>query len=667
MRKSLVSKQIRNSHSTILARAAGLALAVAVAGPWLAGCDRDDPVAAAIQRATVDLGVISPGSAMSATPALDAQSYTKIIAALKSVSGKGGDGQQASVDLLTARAQLGLATQTAADAAELERVALLNIAGVRAALQEYFSYSAQATALSQFDPAPLLADLDKQITAREADLTKARKSKQDIDAQIAALRAQSQAKLDMAAAEHKIEAELRQQAIRVSNTEAADLIVQANEHRRIADAFDVEASLLDAQAAQIAPRSPEAQLLIDQITNQRDQLGKGREEVENRARVTREQASKAKAAQAQAADAVDAAYKALIASREGDLPKKYDEAAKQFGDAAASAKRAEKANKSQAALAIGDARQSLGDLNWARARGIASAQATSNLLATANPALPQKAEYAKQAADQAAAQKAALDAATEAYEAAKSAYEGSGVKGDAAARIEEVGRSLSNIILKTSDGSVDLRSDADKSGAAPDKPAPAPSAPVAAADSPQGTVDAVIAAAGAGRYEEIGNYLYIPDASMRELTLSSLKMLTKFQRLDDACKAKLGKALSDDPTSPVAAAKQGMTAGLNVGAGGSGADLTYSVTGDTATGSSPSLPEPLKFRKISGKWLIDGTKPTGVDDQQMKMAAAMIPMMSKAIDKVIADVQAGKFKSIDEVGTALMAAMLPQGPGGGGG
>lgn len=670
MRKCMVSNGMSYTKSTLLARTAGLALAAG--GLWLGGCDRDDRVADAVMAATIKLAAVSPGATGTATPAMDDKAYTEVISSLKAVAGQGGEGQQAAVDLLIARAQLGLAGQTAVETGELEQAALRSVTAARSDLQAYLSYSVQAGALSQFDPAPLLADLDKQITAREADLKKARQAKQDIDAQIAALKAQSQAKLDQAAAEHKIEAGLREQAIRGSSTEAAGLIADANKHRRIADGFDVEASTLDAQAAQIAPRSPEAQLLIDQLTNQRDQLGHGRNEVQKRDAANRQLATAARAEQAKAAEAVDAAVKAVVSAREGDLPKKYDDAAKQFADAAATAGKAAKANKTQSAMLVGEARHSLGDLNWARAQGIGSAAALLETLAAATPALPQQADYAKQASEARAAEKTALDAATEAFQAAKAAYEGANVKGEAAAKIEQVGKSLSEIILTTSGGSVDLRSDADKATASPPASAPAGTAAaadsaVAAADSPKATVDAMVAAIKAGRFEDVGGYLYIPDQATRDLTLASLKMLGKFQQLDDACKAKFGKALSDLPGSPTAAAKQSMMAGLNLGANGAGPELAYNVTGDTASATGPSLPEPLKFRRVNGKWLIDGTKPAGVDDQQMKVASAMIPVMAKALDGVIADVQAGKFKTIDEVGPALMGAIVPQGPGGGGG
>jgi hypothetical protein len=468
---------MRSTKTSAIVRAAGLAVLLSGAGPWLGGCNRDDQVADAIRAATVRLVSVSPGAIGSPTPEMDAKAYAEVINTLKAVSGTGGDGQQASVDLLTARAQLGLAGQTASAAAALERTALLAISAVRDSQQQYLAYSVQADALSQFDPAPLLADLDRQITEREADLTKARKAKQDIDAQVDALKAQSQAKLDQAAAEHKLEAQLREQAIRVSSTEAAGLIAEANKHRRVADGFDVEASTLDAQAAQIAPRSPEAQLVIDQMTNQRDQLGRGRVEVERRASDNRKLAADARADQAKAAEAVDAAVKAVITATEGDLPKLYDDAARQYAESAASASKAAKANRPQSGMLVGEARQALGNLQWARARGLGSLASLLEFLAATHPALPQQADYAKRASDARASEKQALDAATEAFEAAKTAYEGAGVKGDAAPKLEEVNKSLSNLILSASGGTVDVRSDADRVESSPESSEPAPTVP----------------------------------------------------------------------------------------------------------------------------------------------------------------------------------------------
>jgi hypothetical protein len=449
MRKFMVSKKMGSIRALALARVAGVALAVAT---FQQGCDRNDQVGATIRSTTIELAAMSPGASASTATTLDEKAYTKIISELKAVSGKGGEGQQAAVDLLTARAQIGLATQAAAEAAALEQGALHAATAIRAPLQEYYAYSAQADALSQYDPAPLLADLDRQITEREAELAKARAVRQEVDARIAALRAQAQAKMDQAAAEHKIEAELREQSVRVSNTEAAELIAQANEHRRVADAFDVEASMFEAQAAQIAPLSPEAQLMIDQLTNQRNQLGRAREEVLQSDTDNRRLATEARANQAQAASAVDAAVKAMIAAREGGLGAAYEDAARKFGEAATSATRAAKASRTQANLAAGEARQALGDLHWRRAQGLESAAAILSTLAEVSPALPDASSYGAQAAEARKAQAEALGVTTEAYQGAREAFGAS----NAAGRVEEVTKGLADIILKTSGGAIDL-------------------------------------------------------------------------------------------------------------------------------------------------------------------------------------------------------------------
>jgi hypothetical protein len=666
MSSTLAFDRAGRRNGWIVARIAGLAVAVAAIAN-LGACDGNDQVADAISRANIKLTGMVPGGSATAAPSVDTKNYQELITNLKAVSGKGGAGQQAAVELLTARAQLGLAGQATAEAAEAERASLTSITAVRSALHEYLTYSGQVAALSTFDPSPLLAELDAQIGQREADLAKARKAKQDIDGRLAALAATAQGKMDQAAAERKIEADLRQQAMRVSDTEAAELITQANVHRRLADGFDVEASTLEAQSAQIAPEAPEAQLRIDQLTGQRDQLGRGRDEIKKRSDENRQLITAARADQAKAAEAVDTAIKALSTAREGDLPTRYKAAVARLGEATDSANRAAKTSKGPSQLAVAEAKHALGDLRWAEAQGLAIAAETLEAAAGAS-GLPGQAEYAQQAATARESQKAALDAATEAYQAAKSGYEGGNTKGEAATRLEDVNAKLIQIIMKTSGGAVDLSAELTNNEEAPAAPAEAAdSSPpsVSTADSPQTPVETLLRLTKAGEFDGLLDVMYVPDQNTRDLLVATMGMLGKMKQLDDACKAKFGNGLSDDPNSMMGQqqAMLGVTPEME---SLSAADLSYSVTGDTATASHASLPEPLRLRKVDGRWLIDGTTPTGVDAQSMQAAAKMIPIMNKAVDTLIADVQAGKYKTTDEVSMALMAEMMKAvGPGGG--
>lgn len=88
------------------------------------------------------------------------------------------------------------------------------------------------------------------------------------------------------------------------------------------------------------------------------------------------------------------------------------------------------------------------------------------------------------------------------------------------------------------------------------------------------------------------------------------------------------------------------------------------IEGDNATITAKGEGEPLKLKKVDGKWKINLDAMPNKDE--MEKAGPMMKAMVKACNETITDIKADKYKTVDEAKTALgmkmMAAMTGAAP-----
>jgi colicin import membrane protein len=632
----------RPAPRAALILATGLALG-------LAGCDRDDEASQAIDRANLNLQSLAPGGVNPPSAAYKNQVYGEIKSSLANVNGT--KAENAAAALLTAQAQAGLAEAPAAEATDLERACLNDITEIRALLGRWLGLSASADAAAAYDPTKELADIDAEVKAREEDRVQQQQKKAGVDQRVADLLAQAKQKADAAKAKQQEAGRLRSQVANQTAVQGEQSLKQAQEIGRDGDALEVEAADLEAQAAQTAPQSGEIQLEIDKLSNQKDLLGQARADVLKRAENAKAQAASARADAAKVAEEI-AKRVAALDERRAAAMKATDEATSGYKAAAASAKKAQSESRTAGQMAFGAAEQTMGDLEWARAQGLTAYASLMDSLASAKPALPKAADFKSKGDEARAAAKTALEAATEAYKLADAAYKAGG--GQDKDRLDRINAKLAGAVKLTSGGAEDIRNpDAPKEEAPAETPSGTEAAaPAGDASTPQATVQALLDAQnGTGSTNIAGLF----DASEQERqVLQGLfgTVAPKMQKMTEALKAKFGSEVEEMSSQMGAAAGMDVEKLKNLKA----ADLKFNIQGDTAEAPLPNG-QTITLTKKDGKWLVDPAS-VGLQPAQMPMLKAMIPALSKALDGVTADIQAGKFKSAQEAMASMQTRMM---------
>jgi hypothetical protein len=646
-------------------------------GLALSGCDGGDSVEQAIARAAVDLSALSPNGAPAASDQLKETVYKRVLTTLQGQAGKGTPSQNSAAFVLLSKAQTGLAAFPAAGAATIERGCQHTQRQLRTVLDQWQTLSAQGSALASYDPAPELNELARQVQEREASIKREQARKAEVDARVADLRNQAASKAAEAKGKRQEEGRIQQRMSGVSAVEGEALLRQAVAVRRQADALDGEAADLTARAAQVAPQSDQIQLEIDRLTAQRGLLLKARDEVNLRAKEIGERASVARDEARKAADSIAALTAELEKARQGLT---YDDAVRQYETAAGTAKKAstEPGTRGSAELASGIAQQSLGDVYWSQAHGLAQHAALYDALANARPPLPDATQYKARHDEAQRALQAALEGATNAYSAAAAAYKNAGGSPQVKERLEAVIKRLSVSVKATSDGKKDLMAELGLTDTVPES-APAGSDPAGAGTAeadqttPAGTIQLAINYSREKRWNDLAGLFYFPSEQDRGVFTQVMTLAPKMDRLNEACKARFGSGLD------------GLGANMGgigeMGLGGledfSASDFAVTVTGDTATAMPRGgAGQSLNLRQVAGKWLLDFELPSMTGGQNggatAAMMAAMMGPMGQAVDELTAEVQAGKYGSIQDViaalGQKMQAAMMKsmtRPPGGG--
>jgi hypothetical protein len=442
-------------HSKSILRLLATLTIVAGAATSLAACNRDDPAAQTLQDATTKIHSISPTGIDYSSRDFKEKTLKSVIASLQSLGSAANSSQKASAAILLSQANAALAAGPAQDAADNEREALNRITPIRAALNQYLAVSGRARAAA-FDPTQELLALDKEDQDRQKQIADATAKKTAVESKLSQLHAQAKSLADQGKAKQNEAALLRQQAVSQSATAAEKLLVQASQIGRDADKLEVDSANLEAQAEQLAPEVPAADLELARLTSQRDLLTKAKQDVQKRDQASKAEATSARAEAAKIAEQIATMLKSLDDLRQGDLATHTQEAAAGFTKAASTAKSAASEMRSAANLSAAAAQQSLGDVLWERAHGLSSYAQVLTALAAADPALPNADAIKAQAKKAADDRDAAATSAAEAYQAAKAGYAASGATGETKQKLEALEKRLIELIKLASSGKIDL-------------------------------------------------------------------------------------------------------------------------------------------------------------------------------------------------------------------
>lgn len=683
-----MTKQMTTTRSAPFLTRTRLLLAAGCAGLVLAGggCgpDADEQ---ALTNASIRLSTVSLGSGTAAPEESARAAFNEVIAALQGIaSGEGALAADAAV--LVSEAQRGLGILLAEDVAELHQRAQLRHAPIRAQLRAWQMHSAAAEAAALYDPAPELAELDRETRARQDESERVSRRKSEIEGRIADLLAQVTDRMSQASELRAQAGELQMEIPRVSATEGLALTERIRELTRRADKLEMDARELKVQADRLNLDLRAAEVETEKLANQIELLAQSRSAVRTRATASEEQAARARGdaqrAAQRVAELVDSGENALTALMEGPVRSAAADATRQFETAAATGRRAMSARRSEAQLVVGQAQQSLGNTQWTHALGLDGYAQLLEELAQAEPALPASAEYASRAV---AARRAAAEAklaAYEAYDAAKSAYEGTGARGEAAERLEAVATRMNEILRSVGSGVVDAQTleglnraeedTTDEPAADDEQDWERDDADAAAGDGVaelRAAIADVLGAIEDGRWDEAEAFVIADDEVSQAMLDSVRPVLRASMRLDEVTEAQFGESFSDWQTANgMGMQGQGM-AGMDLTQLG-GVDvesLDVRVQGDEGvvlTGD-PEMPQ-LNFRRDGGAWkLVLSTDaltggagiPAGADAEQLTaMMTSMMGAMSDVVTQAVDRVESGEVTSNEQLAQWMNSQMM---------
>lgn len=421
-------------------RRLGALAAGGVVALGLAACEKADPAAEAINKASTELEMLAIGGGKA--PLNEdrlREGYTSVLTSLRAAESGAAGPRRGAAASLAAQAQLGLAALAMDDAMEMELACARKQAEIRNLQNHWTDLKSLQASLEAFDPAGEIARLEEERTARAAEVTAAQQRLSEANADLDALRARIESLEGQANAKWREETEIRKSAVDMGEVDRAPLIEQANEVKRQGDALDRQASEAKAMLDSKEPGLRDIEAEIDRLTTQSEQLSHAIESLRAE-RTERVELSGQTAEEAGGlADRIAGLVGELQDLREG-APAAW-QAVADACDAAQS--KAGGASGDLAQIQAGAAAQTLADALSHQAAGCEAQASTMRLLADTQPALPDAAAYA--AAAESAAQKAGelRDSAKAAYGEAAGAFGALGGEGD---RVAEAMTQLSKAL-----------------------------------------------------------------------------------------------------------------------------------------------------------------------------------------------------------------------------
>lgn len=644
----------RSLSSSTLRTALGLTL---IAGS-LAACDREPQSARTLREQSDKVAVLGTGG--SAGPAKAQANTFKETATKLNGLGQGKVGS-AGMTLVSA-SQAGLSDDQIAALQDKEFAATAKINEIFSALAVYTSASSVAAVAESYDPAADLSDAAKSKGDRMKSAEETRARLATIEAQIAELRAQIKSKNDAATAKMLEYNQAMARTNSMKATEALPIVQAANKSKREADALKLEAGKVEAQLDVTTPLANELKLFVDQSVNQAKSLDDRAAELNAKKADSVRLAASAREEAAKAREEIKKLTSELTTMRSGELEGAGSAALNTLSQAVKAAQSASTDTPGGAKLALGTAKQKIGDVYATLARGDLAAASVLKAIAKAEPKLPDAADYASKGD---AAAKEAEDAMTKArgaYGEAGSAFNGVPVTGEVKQRLQ----ALSTKLQAMSKSAEEQAADTAASSAAQ---AQSNAAPAAGGDAPAGvatavadpkiltTLDAYFAAVKADKWDDIAALAYAPTPQSKDNIKLALQMMGAMTKLDAAAKAKFGESFIQKSM----AANPGMSMDMEKIKALTSKDMKVTVTGETATAANDALPKAMPLKKVGDSWLLD------LSEMDNPMVVQMAPMMIKAAEDVTVDINAGKITNVEGIQQALMQkAMGGMKPPGGG-
>ncbi len=658
-------------------RTALLLTALAGLAAGLTACERESESQRTVRESAAQLEAISIAGRAPAAPDQARQALNQVNQQATSATSAENKGTKAAAHVLVSQSQHQLAEGPAAEALSADFAARNLITELGGHFSRWASRIGAAQAASAFDPADQIAQIAQSKTRHQQELQPLQSELQQVRSQVNDLRAQAQAKFDQADAAQARYSQMMQRAMQMSAREAAPIVAEANESRRQSDQLRLEGGKLEARAETQAPRLTEIELLIAQKQSQISDLESIETSLASRQAAARAEAAAARAAADDAANQIDAIVVKLgeaygEGGSGGAVMSAYDSAISAFEKSARAGREAGTAGGryTSAKLAEGTAMQAVGDLRWQAAQSLINYAVALEMLTGAQPQIANASDYAKRAEDARARAQQMLTAAGEAYQSAVSAFSGAGGGADAE-RIQRLTDALGAVAaqLKGEEPPAPTMDD----GGSADAGATGGDADSAAAEAAiRDVIGQYLQAMRAGDTDAMAATIDFGDVPTEELR-PLFELMFASLRLDQAMQNKFNQGLME-----MSQAMGGAGAGLGqIGAGAGGLseilartpqDYAISVSGDTATATTPNDPEPMRFKMVDGRWMIELPPEFAAARQQAQAMGPQMRAIAGAFSKVAADIESGQIATMEAAMQAMMQQMMnavQNSPGGG--
>ncbi|HYD00095.1 MAG TPA: hypothetical protein VEB22_02615 [Phycisphaerales bacterium] len=644
------------------ARLSGLtaALLLALAG----GCGKDNDAIKQVQHAEQTIGALTTeGTFASIADDYRRKQLGEVHDQMNKLAADGPEGVRAAALTIAARAKAGVASldTKVAIAADKELTALLR--DLTVGLNTFTLQKSIAEANTGAGTRGLIQTLQGSLDANKKAADDARK--EAAAAQAAADDLTTRTKNVTAQAVAK-----RQEASSLTATMQGVSATQGLEILKRATAIQAQADALDQQAADLGAELGLAQSELARVRSKVAALDEQSTQIQadiTAAQARLEEERKLADAAGKAADAAAAAIRQKFADistfRSGTLEpalqaavsssqKAFDLTKQATGKSGGNPQSIAGGNTGK--LAAAAMQQNYADALVTQARAFDQLAGTLALVASAQPPLPDAAEYATAAA---AARKTSDETLTQARD----------MYGSVREAIDAIGEEKLKARLGQTSAILEILSS--KQGVkAPEPtsstPAPSSSSSSTPAAAPGGdaevaevkkVIDAMHDRIRAGDYAGIVNDMtWFDDDGARKLASDMLALQASVKAFDQACRDKLSLSAAE-AAGPLGAGLGKMAdPGSDEEKDMTSADYTVTVNGDEATAVDNRKNKTNKLVKRNGKWyaVLDGlNQGTG------GMPPGALGTMKSAIDAITADINAGRLTTPEQVQTALLAKM----------
>jgi hypothetical protein len=449
--------------------------------------------------------------------------------------------------------------------------------------------------------------------------------------------------MDAAAAKQSTYTRMMGESVKLSAGQAAQLVTEANVHRREADRLRLEGSAIDVEADRVAPEIGEVQKRVDELAKHIAEADRSVNDLKKRAELFSGEAQAARTAATVAANDLDRYVGEIDKLYDGELKSAYESAVSTFTKARTSANAAKDA-PTFSKLASGEASIGIADAQWGWSQSLDIYASHLENLLRATPKLPQADSYAERAKKLRELQAAALTEASAAYDAAVSAMTTARVTGPAKERLEKLGELLEKAKKVTGEEKADVVATFNL----PYKSASRSGGNAGAADDDNAAISATLTQLldAMKNQQDPTPFMEAPEGLK--------KMISAASRMQTAIVAKFG---SD------AAGALAQMAPVNTAAAGSlsAADAQVTVTGETTADVSLGG-QAFKFIKVNGTWKVDGASLLGAQGQ---MILPMADSMAAVLDELAKEIEEGKHADMPALMQAMQAKMMQAMTGGG--